>query len=105
MDEHGAIVDQIRAKPVMVVRMCAALRNTRARFLRGTKHYLQDAQMRMVRGAAATPVHMVGDVDNSSTFRAARLGSIGTIVVQQLRGNGTSYRRLSKTGDFESLVI
>jgi len=67
IDERGAIVDQIRAKPVMVVQDKRREKEYTALVsFGGTKHYLQDAQMRMVRGVAAdTGFTWGGDVDNS----------------------------------------
>ncbi|HEX3252515.1 MAG TPA: hypothetical protein VHS05_23960, partial [Pyrinomonadaceae bacterium] len=67
IDERGAIVDQVRAKPVMVVPAVRRIKEyTPLVSFGGTKHYLQDAQMAMVRGAAAdTGFTWGGEVDNS----------------------------------------
>ncbi len=67
IDEKGAVVDQVRAKPVMVVQDKRRQKEYTALVsFGGTKHYLQDAQMRMVRGVAAdTGFTWGGDVDNS----------------------------------------
>ncbi len=106
VDERGAIVDQIRAKPVMVVQ------DTRRQkeFLPlvsfgGTKHYLQDAQMRMVRGVAAdTGFTWSGDVDNSLNIPRGTFG-----VYWYDRGPTTpagmeqAIAEYQRTGDFESL--
>src|SRR5438128_3610199 len=53
IDEHGAVVDQLRPKPVMIVQDTRRMKEYTALVsFGGTKHYLQDAQMRMVRGVA-----------------------------------------------------
>ncbi len=106
VDERGAIVDQIRAKPVMVVQ------DTRRQkeFLPlvsfgGTKHYLQDAQMSMVRGVAAdTGFTWSGDVDNSLNIPRGTFG-----VYWYDRGPTTpagmeqAIAEYQRNGDFESL--
>jgi len=106
VDERGAIVDQVRAKPVMVVQ------DTRRQkeFLPlvsfgGTKHYLQDAQMRMVRGVAAdTGFTWSGDVDNSLNIPRGTFG-----VYWYDRGPTTpagmeqAIAEYQRNGDFESL--
>src|SRR6185295_491099 len=54
VDERGAIVDQVLAKPAMVVQDTRRVKEYTALVsFGGTKHYLQDAQMQMVRNAAA----------------------------------------------------
>jgi hypothetical protein len=106
VDERGAIVDQLRAKPVMVVQDRRRIKEYTALVsFGGTKHYLQDAQMRMVRGAAAdTGFTWGGDVDNSLNIPR---GSFG--VYWYDRGPTTpdamerAIAEYEKTRDFESL--
>src|SRR6266498_2501827 len=76
IDERGAIVDQFRAKPVMVVQDVRRQKEYTALVsFGGTKHYLQDAQMRMVRGAGAdTGFTWSGDVDNSLNIPRGTFG-------------------------------
>ena len=76
VDERGAIVDQLRAKPVMVVQDRRRIKEYTALVsFGGTKHYLQSAQMRMVRGAAAdTGFTWGGDVDNSLNIPRGTFG-------------------------------
>ena len=71
----------------------------------GTKHYLQDAQMRMVRGAASdTGFTWGGDVDNSLNIPRGTFG-----VYWYDRGPTTpdamerAIADFKKTGDFEAL--
>ncbi|HEV2827461.1 MAG TPA: beta-galactosidase trimerization domain-containing protein [Pyrinomonadaceae bacterium] len=106
VDEGGAIVDQIRAKPVMVVQDVRRQKEYTALVsFGGTKHYLQDAQMRMVRGASAdTGFTWGGDVDNSLNIPR---GSFG--VYWYDRGPTTpagmerAIAEYQRTGDFEAL--
>ncbi len=107
VDESGALIDQLRAKPVMVV---AEKRReheyTALVSFGGTKHYLQDAQMRQVRAAAADTglTWSMGEVDNSLNVPR---GSFG--VYWYDRGPTTpeglerAIEDFKKTGDFESL--
>jgi hypothetical protein len=76
VDERGAIVDQVRAKPVMVVQDSRRQKEfTPLVSFGGTKHYLQDAQMSMVRGVAAdTGFTWSGDVDNSLNIPRGTFG-------------------------------
>jgi hypothetical protein len=76
VDQRGAIVDQVRAKPVMVVQDARRQKEfTPLVSFGGTKHYLQDAQMRMVRGVAAdTGFTWGGDVDNSLNIPRGTFG-------------------------------
>ena len=106
VDEHGAIVDQVRAKPVMVV---SDVRRTKEYTplvsFGGTKHYLQDAQMRMVRGAAAdTGFTWGGDVDNSLNIPRGTFGVYwydrGPTTPDAMERAIADYQ---KTGDFETL--
>jgi hypothetical protein len=56
VDDRGAIVDQLRAKPAMVVQDKRREKEYTALVsFGGTKHYLQDAQMNMVRPRLLTP--------------------------------------------------
>lgn len=106
VDERGAIVDQVRAKPVMVVQDVRRPREYTALVsFGGTKHYLQDAQMNMVRGAAAdTGFTWGGDVDNSLNIPRGTFG-----VYWYDRGPTTpetmerAIADFKKNGDFESL--
>lgn len=76
IDARGAIVDQVRAKPVMVVQDTRRQKEfTPLVSFGGTKHYLQDTQMRMVRGVAAdTGFTWSGDVDNSLNIPRGTFG-------------------------------
>src|SRR4029079_7129060 len=76
VDERGAIVDQVRAKPVMVVQDVRRIKEYTALVsFGGTKHYLQDAQMLMVRGGAAdTGFTWGGDMDNSLNIPRGTFG-------------------------------
>jgi len=106
VDEHGAIVDQIRAKPVMVVQDVRRPKEyTPLVSFGGTKHYLQDAQMRMVRGAAAdTGFTWSGDVDNSLNIPRGTFGVYwydrGPTTPEAMEKAIADYRR---TGDFDAL--
>ena len=106
VDEHGAIVDQVRAKPVMVVQDTRRQKEyTPLVSFGGTKHYLQDAQMQMVRGVAAdTGFTWGGDVDNSLNIPRGTFG-----VYWYDRGPTTpegmeqAIAEYQGTGDFEAL--
>ncbi len=76
IDERGAVVDQLRAKPVMVVQSTRRPKEYTALVsFGGTKHYLQDAQTRMVRGAASdTGFTWGGDVENSLNIPRGTFG-------------------------------
>jgi Beta-galactosidase trimerisation domain/Beta-galactosidase len=106
VDERGAIVDQLRAKPVMVVQDRRRIKEYTALVsFGGTKHYLQEAQMKMVRGAAAdTGFTWGGDVDNSLNIPRGTFG-----VYWYDRGPTTpdamerAIAEYEKNRDFESL--
>ena len=106
IDERGAIVDQFRAKPVMVVQDVRRQKEYTALVsFGGTKHYLQDAQMRMVRGAGAdTGFTWSGDVDNSLNIPRGTFG-----VYWYDRGPTTpeamerAVAEFQRTGDFDAL--
>ena len=71
----------------------------------GTKHYLQDAQMRMVRGVAAdTGFTWSGDVDNSLNIPRGTFGVYwydrGPTTPEGMEQAIAEYQR---TGDFEAL--
>jgi glycosyl hydrolase family 42 (putative beta-galactosidase) len=106
VDEHGAVIDQLRAKPVMVVQDARRLKEYTALLsFGGTKPYLQDAQMRMVRGAAAdTGFTWGGDVDNSLNIPRGTFGVYwydrGPTTPEGLEQAIAEYQR---TGDFEAL--
>jgi len=106
VDEHGAILDQVRAKPVMVVQDVRRIKEYTALVsFGGTKHYLQDAQMRMVRGAAAdTGFTWGGDLDNSLNIPRGTFGVYwydrGPTTPDAMERAIADYQ---KTGDFESL--
>ena len=76
VDERGAVIDQLRAKPVMVVQAARRPKEYTALVsFGGTKHYLQDAQTRMVRGVASdTGFTWGGDVDNSLNIPRGTFG-------------------------------
>jgi len=106
IDERGAIVDQVRAKPVMVVQDERRIREYTALVsFGGTKHYLQDAQMKMVRAAAAdTGFTWGGDVDNSLNVPRGTFGVYwydrGPTTPEATERAIADYRQ---TGDFEAL--
>ncbi|HEY0380208.1 MAG TPA: beta-galactosidase trimerization domain-containing protein [Pyrinomonadaceae bacterium] len=106
VDERGAVVDQLRGKPVMVVQDARRPREYTALVsFGGTKHYLQDAQMRMVRGVAAdTGFTWGGDVDNSLNVPRGTFGVYwydrGPTTPEGMEKAISEYRR---TGDFEAL--
>jgi len=106
VDERGAIVDQVRAKPVMVVQDVRRIKEYTALLsFGGTKHYLQEAQMTMVRGAAAdTGFTWSGDVDNSLNIPRGTFGVYwydrGPTTPEAMERAIADYQ---KTGDFESL--
>jgi len=106
VDERGAIIDQVRAKPVMVVQDVRRNKEYTALVsFGGTKHYLQDAQMRMVRGAAAdTGFTWSGDVDNSLNIPRGSFGVYwydrGPTTPDAMERAIADYQ---KTGDFEAL--
>jgi hypothetical protein len=106
VDLRGAVVDQVRAKPVMVVQDQRRIKEYTALVsFGGTKHYLQDAQMRMVRSAAAdTGFTWGGDVDNSLNIPRGTFGVYwydrGPTMPATMERAIADYQ---KTGDFESL--
>ena len=106
VDQRGAIVDQVRAKPVMVVQDKRRIKEYIPLVsFGGTKHYLQDAQMRMVRGAAAdTGFTWGGDVDNSLNIPRGTFGVYwydrGPTTPDAMEKAIADYQ---KTGDFEAL--
>ena len=103
IDERGAIVDQVRAKPVMVVQDSRRQKEfTPLVSFGGTKHYLQDTQMSMVRGVAAdTGFTWSGDVDNSLNIPRGTFGVIGTTAGQphlkRWSGRSRIYQRNATT--------
>jgi hypothetical protein len=106
VDERGAIVDQLRAKPAMVVQDKRREKEFTALVsFGGTKHYLQDAQMQMVRAAAAdTGFTWSNDVDNSLNVPRGTFGVYwydrGPTTPEAMERAIADYQ---KTGDFESL--
>ncbi len=106
VDEHGAVIDQVRAKPVMVVPDVRRQKEyTPLVSFGGTKHYLQDAQMRMVRSVAAdTGFTWGGDIDNSLNIPRGTFG-----VYWYDRGPTTpagmeqAIAEYQRKGDFEAL--
>ena len=106
VDERGNIVDQLRAKPAMVVRGERRPKEYTALVsFGGTKHYLQDAQMKMVRGAAAdTGFTWSNDVDNSLNIPRGTFGVYwydrGPTTPDAMERAIADYQ---KTADFESL--
>ncbi|MDQ3175442.1 MAG: beta-galactosidase [Acidobacteriota bacterium] len=106
VDERGAIVDQVRARPVMIVQDTRRPKEYTALVsFGGTKHYLQDAQMRMVRGMAAdTGFTWGGDVDNSLNIPRGSFGVYwydrGPTTTEGMEQAIADYQR---KGDFESL--
>jgi len=106
VDERGAIVDQVRAKPVMIVPDARRIKEYMPLVsFGGTKHYLQDAQMKMVRGAAAdTGFTWGGAVDNSLNIPRGTFGVYwydrGPTTPEAMERAIADYQ---KTGDFETL--
>src|SRR6185369_10527337 len=106
VDQRGAIVDQLQAKPVMVVQDKRREKEYTALVsFGGTKHYLQDAQMRMVRGASAdTGFTWSNDVDNSLNIPRGTFGVYwydrGPTTPADMERAIAEYQR---TGDFEAL--
>ena len=106
VDERGVIVDQVRAKPVMIVQDIRRQKEfTPLVSFGGTKHYLQDAQMRMVRGVAAdTGFTWGGDVDNSLNIPRGTFGVYwydrGPTTPEGMEQAIAEYKR---KGDFEML--
>lgn len=106
VDDRGAIVDQLRAKPAMVVQDKRREKEYTALVsFGGTKHYLQDAQMQMVRAAAAdTGFTWSNDVDNSLNVPRGTFGVYwydrGPTTPEAMERAIAEYQ---KTGDFEAL--
>ena len=106
IDDRGAIVDQLRAKPAMVVQAERREKEYTALVsFGGTKHYLQDAQMKMVRDASAdTGFTWSNDVDNSLNIPRGTFGVYwydrGPTTTEAMERAIADYQ---KTGDFESL--
>lgn len=106
VDERGAIVDQLRAKPAMVVQDKRREKEYTALVsFGGNKHYVQDAQMDMVRAAAAdTGFTWSNDVDNSLNIPRGTFGVYwydrGPTTPEAMERAIADYQ---KTGDFEAL--
>jgi hypothetical protein len=106
VDERGTVIDQVRAKPVMVVQDARRPKEYTALVsFGGTKHYLQDAQMRMVRGVASdTGFTWGGDVDNSLNVPRGTFGVYwydrGPTTPEGMAQAIAEYER---KGDFETL--
>ncbi|HJY30646.1 MAG TPA: alpha-amylase family protein [Pyrinomonadaceae bacterium] len=106
VEDRGAIVDQLRAKPAMVVQEKRREKKYTALVsFGGTKHYLQDAQMKMVRAAAAdTGFTWSNDVDNSLNIPRGTFGVYwydrGPTTPDAMERAIADYQ---KTGDFEAL--
>ena len=104
--QRGAIIDQVQAKPAMVVQDKRREKEYTALVsFGGTKHYLQDAQMQMVRAAAAdTGFTWSNDVDNSLNIPRGTFGVYwydrGPTTPQDMERAIADYQ---KTGDFEAL--
>jgi hypothetical protein len=104
--DGNTIVDQIRAKPAMVVQDTRREKEYTALVsFGGTKHYLQDAQMKMVRAAAAdTGFTWSNDVDNSLNIPRGTFGVYwydrGPTTPEAMERAIAEYQ---KTGDFEAL--
>lgn len=106
VDARGAVVDQLRAAPVMVVQDERRPREFSPLVsFGGTKHYLQDAQMRQVRAVAAdTGFTWGGGVDNSLNVPRGTFGVYwydrGPTTPEALERAVAEYER---TKDFDSL--
>lgn len=106
-DAGGAVVDQLRAKPVLVVQAKRREREYTALVaFGGTKHYLQEAQMRQVRAVAADTgfTWSGGDVDNGLNVPRGTFGVYwydrGPTTPEAMEKAIEDYRR---TGDFDAL--
>ncbi|HZN00801.1 MAG TPA: beta-galactosidase, partial [Pyrinomonadaceae bacterium] len=106
VDSQGGIVDQIRAKPAMVVQDTRRAKEYTALVsFGGTKHYLQAAQIKMVRAAAAdTGFTWSNDVDNSLNIPRGTFGVYwydrGPTTPEAMERAIADYQ---ETGDFEAL--
>ncbi len=106
IDARGAVVDQLRGKLAMVVQDKRREKEYTALVsFGGTKHYLQDAQMKMVRAAAAdTGFTWSNDVDNSLNIPRGTFGVYwydrGPTTPETMERAIADYQ---KTGDFEAL--
>lgn len=104
--DQGVIVDQVRAKPATVVQDSRREKEYTALVsFGGTKHYLQDEQMKMVRAAAAdTGFTWSNDVDNSLNIPRGTFGVYwydrGPTTLEAMERAIADYQ---KTGDFEAL--
>ncbi|HEV2863225.1 MAG TPA: beta-galactosidase trimerization domain-containing protein [Pyrinomonadaceae bacterium] len=106
-DEAGSVVDHLRAKPVLVVQEKRREREYTALVaFGGTKHYLQDAQMRQVRAAAADTgfTWSGGDVDNGLNVPRGTFGVYwydrGPTTPEAMERAIADFKR---TGDFDAL--
>ncbi|HEX7317603.1 MAG TPA: beta-galactosidase trimerization domain-containing protein [Pyrinomonadaceae bacterium] len=106
-DEGGAVVDQLRSKPVFVVQARRREREYTALVaFGGTKHYLQEAQMRQVRAVAADTgfTWSGGDVDNGLNVPRGTFGVYwydrGPTTPAAMEKAIADYQR---TGDFDAL--
>lgn len=106
-DEGGAVIDQLRAKPVLVVpEKRREHEYTALVAFGGTKHYLQDAQMRQVRAAAGDTgfTWSGGDVDNGLNVPRGTFGVYwydrGPTTPEAMEKAIEDYKR---TGDFDAL--
>ena len=106
-DAAGAVVDQLRAKPVLVVQAKRREREYTALVaFGGTKHYLQEAQMRQVRAAAADTgfTWSGGEVDNGLNVPRGTFGVYwydrGPTTPEAMEKAIADYQR---TGDFDAL--
>jgi hypothetical protein len=106
VDARGSVVDQLRAKPVMVIPERRRQKEyTPLVSFGGTKHYLQDAQMRQVRAAASDTGFTWGaGVDNSLNVPR---GSFGVYWYDRgpttPEGMERAIADFNKTGDFDAL--
>ncbi len=106
VDDKGVVIDQLRARPVMVVQAERRAREYMALVSHGgAKHYLQDAQMRQVRAVAAnTGFTWGGSVNNSLQIPRGSFGVYwydrGPTTPEGMEKAIAEYQR---TGDFGSL--
>ncbi len=107
VDEKGVVIDQLRARPVMVVQADRRTREYTALVSHGgTKHYLRDAQMRQVHAVAAdTGFTWGGGVNNSLQIQRGSFGVYwydrGPTTPEGVEKAITEYQR---TLDFEALA-
>ncbi len=106
IDENGLVIDQLRARPVMIVQAERRAREYTALVSHGgAKHYLRDTQMRQVRAVAAdTGFTWGGSVNNSLQIPRGSFGVYwydrGPTTAEGMEKAIAEYQR---TGNFNAL--